>query len=349
MAKILHYLNQFFAGIGGEEKAGQELLFLPQPAGPGNWLRDALKNHAVDYATVVCGDNYFHEQEETALASLTDVMAQFAPDLFIAGPAFHAGRYGIACAKTSSFVRERWNIPALTGLYEENPGVQEIGRHVYVIQTGSSAASMQVTLKRFAELAALLLEKESDKIQRFKEEYCLKIPRRFTVDTAAPDYVRAVDMLLAKLHGKPFETEIPRIEMAPHPIPAAIENLPRATLAIVTEGGMVPKGNPDRLESSRGTKYFKYSIKDRDDLREGEFEAMHTGYDTSTVNQDPDRLVPLDALRRLERAGKFGRLHDCYYVTTGTGAMPAKMQEIGAGIAAELCASAVEGVILTAT
>ncbi|MGE5306363.1 MAG: glycine/betaine/sarcosine/D-proline family reductase selenoprotein B [Alphaproteobacteria bacterium] len=349
MAKILHYLNQFFAGIGGEEKAGQELVFLPKPAGPGNWLRDALKAHAVDYATVVCGDNYFHEQKETALASLTDVMAQFAPDLFIAGPAFHAGRYGIACAKTSSFVRERWNIPVLTGLYEENPGAQEIGRHVFVIQTGSSAASMQATLKRFAELAALLLDNDTDKIQRFKEEYCLKIPRRFTVEATAPDYVRAADMLLAKLHGKAFETEIPRIEMAPHPIPASIENLARATLAIVTEGGMVPKGNPDRLESSRGTKYFKYSIKDRDDLREGEFEAMHTGYDTSTVNQDPDRLVPLDALRCLERAGKFGRLHDCYYVTTGTGAMPAKMQEIGAGIAAELSAAAVDGVILTAT
>lgn len=349
MAKILHYLNQFFAGIGGEDKAGQEFLFLPKAVGPGNLIRDSLRNYPVEYATVVCGDNYFHEQEEIALASLADVMAQFAPDLFIAGPAFHAGRYGIACAKTCSFVRERWNVPALTGLFEENPGAQEIGRHVYVIQTGSSAASMQAVLKRFTELAALLLEKKIDKIQRFKEEYCLKIPRRFTVEAAAPDYVRAVDMLLAKLHREPFETEIPRIELAPHPIPAAIENLPRATLAIVTEGGMVPKGNPDRLESSRGTKYFKYSIKDRDDLREGEFEAMHTGYDTSTVNQDPDRLVPLDALRRLERAGKFGRLHDCYYVTTGTGAMPAKMQEIGAGIAAELSASAVEGVILTAT
>ena len=29
MIKVLHYLNQFFAGIGGEEKAGQEALFLP--------------------------------------------------------------------------------------------------------------------------------------------------------------------------------------------------------------------------------------------------------------------------------------------------------------------------------
>ena len=349
MAKILHYLNQFFAGIGGEDKAGQELLFLPKAAGPGNWLCDSLKNHGVEYATVVCGDNYFHEHEEAALASLTEIIAQFSPDLFIAGPAFHAGRYGIACAKTSSFVRERWEIPALTGLFEENPGAREIGRHVYVIQTGSSAASMQATLKRFAELAALLLDKDFDKIERFKEEYCLKIPRRFTVEAAAPDYVRAVEMLLAKLQGKPFESEIPRIESAPHPIPAAIADLARATLAIVTEGGMVPKGNPDRLESSRGTKYFKYSIKDRDNLRQGEFEAMHTGYDTSTVNEDPDRLVPLDALRRLERGGKFARLHDYYYVTTGTGAMPAKMQEIGAGIAAELSTSGVAGVILTAT
>jgi glycine reductase len=349
MAKILHYLNQFFAGIGGEEKAGQEFLFLPNPVGPGNLLCDLLKHYEVEYATVVCGDNYFHEQEEKALASLTDVMSRFAPDLFIAGPAFHAGRYGIACAKTASFVRERWNVPALTALFEENPGTQEIGRHVYVIQTGPSAASMQATLKRFAELAALLLEKKFDKIERFKEEHCLKISRRFTVQADAPDYVRAVEMLLAKVHGKPFASEIPRTELAPHPIPAAIENLPRATLAIVTEGGMVPKGNPDRLESSRGTKYFKYSIKDRDDLREGEFEAMHTGYDTSTVNEDPDRLVPLDAMRRLERAGKFAKLHDYYYVTTGTGAMPAKMQEIGAGIAAELSTSGVAGVILTAT
>jgi glycine reductase complex component B subunit gamma len=349
MTKILHYLNQFFAGIGGEDKAGQEFLLLPKAVGPGVVLCDLLKNHEVEYATVVCGDNYFHEHEEAVLASLTEVMTQFAPDLFIAGPAFHAGRYGIACAKTASFVRERWNIPTVTGLYEENPGTREIGRHVFVIQTSSSAASMQTTIKRFADLSALLLKKDVENVERFKEEYCLRIARRFTVQAAAPDSVRAVEMLLAKLGGVAFESEIPRIEFAPHPIPAAIQDLSHATLAIVTEGGLVPKGNPDRLESSRGTKYFKYSIKERDDLKPGEFEAMHTGYDTSTVNADPDRLIPLDAMRRLERAGNFGKLHDYYYVTTGTGAMPAKMQELGVGIAEELSASGVNGVVLTAT
>jgi glycine reductase len=349
MVKILHYLNQFFAGIGGEEKAGQELVFLPRPVGPGVALRDLLKDRDIEYATVVCGDNYFHEHEEAVLASLTEVMTQFEPDLFVAGPAFHAGRYGLACAKSASFVRERRGVPALTGLYEENPGTREIGRHVIAIQTGSSAASMQSAIRRCADLAALLLDNDGGRIEAFKEEFCLKIPRRFTVQASASDSVRAVDMLLAKLRGAAFESEIPRIEAARHPAPGAIQNLSQATLAVVTEGGLVPRGNPDRLESSRGTKYFKYSIKERDDLKPGEFEAMHTGYDTSTVNADPDRLIPVDAMRSLERAGNFARLHDYYYVTTGTGAMPAKMQELGAGIAEELCASGVSGVVLTAT
>ena len=349
MAKILHYLNQFFAGIGGEDKAGQEFLFLPKPVGPGLLLNDLLKNRDIEYATVVCGDNYFHENEDAALTKLGEVMTRFAPNLVIAGPAFHAGRYGIACAKTASFTRERFGVPAITGLFEENPGTREIGRYVLVIQTGASSVSMQSTLKRCADLAALILNHDHEGLEAFREEFCLKIPRRFTVQANAPDSVRALDMLLAKLRGDAFESEIPRIQAAPHPIPAAIQDLSQARLAMVTEGGLVPLGNPDRLESSRGTKYFKYSIKERDDLKSGEFEAMHTGYDTSTVNADPDRLIPVDAMRRLEREGSFRQLHDYYYVTTGTGAMPAKMQELGVGIAEEIVASGVNGVVLTAT
>ena len=120
-------------------------------------------------------------------------------------------------------------------------------------------------------------------------------------------------------------------------------------MALVTEGGLVPQGNPDRLESSRGSRYFKYALEGRDDLRQGEFEAKHTGYDTSTVDKDPDRIVPLDAMRVLEKSKRFKKLHDHYFVTTGTGAMPSKMEEIGAGIAAELADSGVGAVILTAT
>src|SRR5438309_571009 len=294
MIKVLHYLNQFFAGIGGEEKAGQEVLFLSHAVGVGTALENALKGRELEYATLVCGDNYFHEAEEKALQAMRAAIEQFAPDIFLAGPAFNAGRYGIACAKVCSWVRDNWRIPAINGMHENNPGTQEIGRHVFVIQTGASAASTQETVKRFLFLIEKLLANDKKAIDDFRAEYCLAIQRRFTVRTDKPDYVRAADLLLAKLNGKVYESEIPLVITERHPIPNLTGSLKDATVALVTEGGLVPKGNPDRLESSRGSKYFKYSIENREDLKQGEFEAMHTGYDTSTVDQDPNRIVPLD-------------------------------------------------------
>ena len=67
--KVLHYLNQFFAGIGGEEKAGQEVLFIPRAVGVGSAIENNLKDRGIEYATLACGDNYFHEEEEKALTS----------------------------------------------------------------------------------------------------------------------------------------------------------------------------------------------------------------------------------------------------------------------------------------
>ena len=92
MIKVLHYLNQFFAGIGGEEKAGQEALLLPHAVGVGSVIETALKAHGVEYATIVCGDNYFHEAEPEALRTIGSAINEFHPDLFLAGPAFNAGR-----------------------------------------------------------------------------------------------------------------------------------------------------------------------------------------------------------------------------------------------------------------
>lgn len=349
MIRVLHYLNQFFAGIGGEAAAGHQVVFLPQAVGVGAELAKHLAAHEIASATLACGDNYFHEAEENALRAMRAAIDQFRPDFFIAGPAFNAGRYGIACAKVTSWVRDNWSIPAITAMHEANPGTREIGRHVFVIQTGASTASMPETLKRFALLLEKLIAGDGRGAAAFRAEFCLPIPRRFTTRTDRPDYVRAVDLLLAKLNGQPYESEIPRIDADLHAIPNLATALKEATVALVTEGGLVPKGNPDRLESSRGTRYFKYSIDGRDGFMKGEYEAMHTGYDTATVDQDPDRIVPLDAMRLLERQQRFKKLHDQYFVTTGTGAMPSKMAELGAGIAAELKTSGVNAVLLTAT
>ena len=348
--KILHYLNQFFAQIGGEEKAGQEVLFIPGAVGAGAVIESTLKDHAIEYATLACGDNYFHEEEEKALSAIRAACEQFQPDLFLAGPAFNAGRYGLACAKICSWVRDNWRIPAITGMHEDNPGTKEIGRHVFAIQTGASAASMQESLKRFSLLIERLLAGDKTAIENFRAEHCLPIPRRFTVPSGAPDYVRAADLLLAKLKGKPYESEIPQIE---------------AKATSHSQFDWQPQGRSRWRWSPKAVWYRKETLTvwraraDRDisSMRSrgvrtsgsGEFEAMHTGYDTSTVDKDPDRIVPLDAMRILEKSKRFKKLHDHYFVTTGTGAMPSKMEEIGAGIAEELAGSGVGAVILTAT
>jgi glycine reductase len=195
----------------------------------------------------------------------------------------------------------------------------------------------------------MLLAGDQKTLEDFRAEYCLAIPRRFTARSGRPDYVRAVDLLAAKLRGRTYESEIPRVETERHAIPNLAAAMAEATLALVTEGGLVPMGNPDRLESTRGSRYLKYSINGRDDFKRGEFQAMHTGYDTAAVDQDPDRIVPLDAMRGLEQSQRFKKLHDYYFVTTGTGAMPSKMEDLGKGIAEDLAAAGVNGVILTAT
>jgi len=349
MVKVLHYLNQFFAGIGGEEAAGCKAVFLPRAIGVAAELEKNLAAYAAGVATIACGDNYFHEAEADAMETVGAAIEQFKPDIFFAGPAFNAGRYGIACAKLASWVRDNRRIPAITAMHEANPGTREIGRHVFVIQTGASTASMAATLKRVSLLLEKIIARDEAGIESLRAEYGLPLPRRFTVKTDRPDYVRAIDLVMAKIHGRPFESEIPRIGAEMYRIPNLTGDLRNATIALVTEGGLVPKGNPDRLESSRGTRYFKYSIDGRDGFEPGEFEAMHTGYDTASVDRDPDRIVPLDAMRQLERQGRFKKLHGHYFVTTGTGAMPSKMAELGEAIADELETSGVNAVLLTAT
>ena len=78
--------------------------------------------------------------------------------------------------------------------------------------------------------------------------------------------------------------------MTGFPCPA-IADLSTAVIALVTSGGIVPKGNPDRIESANASKFAKYYIGDIDDLVQGEFETIHGGYDPVYALEDPDRFA----------------------------------------------------------
>jgi glycine reductase len=156
-------------------------------------------------------------------------------------------------------------------------------------------------------------------------------------------------MLTARLAGAPFATEVPLPAYDRVAPPAPVGDVTRARLALVTEGGLVPRGNPDRLEWVRASKWMRYSVAGQAHLASADYEIVHGGYDAAFAAQDPDRLVPLDAVRALERAGEVGALLDAYYVTCGNHGVLSQMQQHAREIAADLRRQNVDAVLLVAT
>jgi glycine reductase complex component B subunit gamma len=60
MVRAVHYLNQFFAGLGGEEAAETPPTRLDGAVGPGRGLAAELDVIQI-VATLACGDDYFAE------------------------------------------------------------------------------------------------------------------------------------------------------------------------------------------------------------------------------------------------------------------------------------------------
>jgi betaine reductase len=343
--RVVHYLNQFFAGVGAEAHADVPPARKKGAAGPAIALQQVLGERAQVVATIYCGDNYAVEQEG-AIDEILALIASEQPDLVVAGPAFAAGRYGLACGEVCARVQAQLGVPVVSGMHPENPGADQYRTKIYIAHTRDNAAGMADAIKTMARLALKLYANEE--LGAPEEEGCLPTGQRvhFFAEQNAAD--RAVDMLLRKARGEAFTTEwaVPkyhRVEPA-----APIPNLAGVKIAMISSGGMVPRGNPDRLEAAYATKWLKYSIADADSLRPDDWQSIHGGFDTTIVNQDPNRMVPLDALRALEREGVFGQLHDELYTTTGnTSAIPT-MRRFGQEMARELKAADVEGVILTA-
>ena len=345
--RVVHYINQFFGGLGGEEKASEGPRIQAGVIGPGRALQGALKERGEVVATLVCGDNYFAERMNEVIQELIHLLSHYHPDLLIAGPAFNAGRYGVACGALCTAVQEKLGIPAVTGMYEENPGVGLYKKNVYIVRTMDSAKRMAEEISKMANLAVKLATKQEigkpDKEGYFPRGI-LKLG--FSERTTAE---RVVDMLLAKLQGKPFETEFHLPEFERIKPAAPLKNLSTSKICIVTDGGLVPKGNPDHMEPLKATKYGRYSIKSINKLDPEDYDVAHVGYDTKAVKEDPHRLVPLDVMRDLEKEGLLGQIDENFYSTTGVGTTLENSRKIGRGIAERLKAERVDGAILTST
>lgn len=345
--KIVHYLNQFFGGIGGEDKADFKPEVREEIIGPGLALAKGLGDDYEIVATVICGDNYFGENLDEATDTIVEMVKKYEPDMFVAGPAFNAGRYGVACGTICKAVEERLGIPVLSGMYEENPGADMFKQDVILVKTGNSAATMRQAVPNFVTLIKKMTTGEE--VLGPSIEGYLERGIRVNYFAEKRGSERGLEILIKKMKGEPFETDLPMPKfdrVAPGP---AIADLSKAKIAVVTSGGIVPQGNPDHIESSNATKFGWYTMENMDRLSKDDYMTVHGGYDRQFVLENPNLVIPLDVLREKEKAGEIGELYPYFATTTGTGTATNSAAKFGDDIGKKLKEEGVDAVILTST
>lgn len=344
--RVAVYLNQFFAGLGGEEQANVGVSSSPGVVGAARALQQALGSQGQVVGTLICGDNHFNENVQPALAELMARLRELHPDVLVAGPAFGSGRYGLACAQVCQ-AAEQAGIPAVTAMHPENPGASSFRRQATILPTGETSTAMPAAVAGLARLALKL--GRGGTLGPAEIEGTLSRGVRVSHDRGRPGYERALEMLLAKLHARPFTTEVPYY--APERVtPAApIAQLNQARIAMVTTGGLVRKGNPDRQVAANATRFHRHSVTELESLSPKDWEAYHAGYFNHIVNKNPNYILPLNFLRDLEARHRIGKVHEFIYALPGVSTPVHVAAQLGRSIAEDLKAGGVDGALLVAT
>lgn len=347
MKKAILYINQFFGQIGGEEQAGIEPQIHEGHVGPA--MQFAKELDAEITHTIICGDNYIGTNTEAAVSTMLGMLEGKEMDIFLAGPAFQAGRYGVACGTIGKAVKEKFGVPVVTSMNIENPGVEMFKKEMYIMEGGNIAAKMKQDVKAMVGVANKILNGEA--VGSADEEGYFKrgIRHQTWREDGKPASERMVEMLVKKLNGEAFQTELPIPKLDRVPIAAAVKDLKTARIALVNTGGIVPVDNPDRIQSASATRWGRYDISNMEALKGGEFKTIHAGFDPAAADADPNVITPVDALRVLEKEGVFGSLHPYFYSTVGTGTTEAEASRMAKEMIPHFQNDNVDAVIMVST
>ncbi len=348
MKKAIHYINQFFGGIGGEDKADFQPVLKEGVVGPGMAFNTAMKNVQITH-TIICGDNYMGSNKDDAVKEIMELIKDIDFDFFIAGPAFQAGRYGVACGNICQAIKEKYGVPVVTSMNVENPGVEMFKKDMPIFEGGNSAASMKKDAEKVAKFVDKIATGEALGSAEENGYFPRGVRHQVWLDSKVSAARRGVDMLIKKLAGEEFVTELPIPKKDVVPVATPIKDLKKAKIAILTTGGIVPVDNPDRIQSASATRWGRYDISKMDALKSGEFKTIHAGFDPAAADADPNVIVPLDAMKNLLKKGVYGELHDYFYSTVGTGTTQAEASRMGREMIEFLKADQVDGVIMVST
>jgi len=342
--RVVCYINQFFGQIGGEDAAHVGFSVKAGAVGPALLFEKLLKDECEVVGTIICGDNYFAENTEKAAAEGVDLAKELNPDLFIAGPAFNAGRYGISCGNMAAAVGKAMQIPTITGMYPENPAVDIFRKDTYIVETAILSSQLRKVAPVMAGIGLRLLQGEP--VGSAEKEGYIKRDIILNEEQEKNAAGRAIEMVLKKIKGETFKSELlpPKFDEV-KPAPAAVD-LSAVRLALVSDGGLIPERNPDGLKPNSSTTWGKYNW---DELIADEHFVIHSGYDGTWVLENPDRLFPMDILREFEAQGKLGFLDPEVHVVCGNCASVSASKEKGEKIAEVLLDKGIQAVILTST
>ena len=347
MKKAILYINQFFGQIGGEDKADFAPEIHEGKIGPA--LEFAKGLDAEITHTIICGDNFMGSNTEEAVQTILDMLADKEFDLFLAGPAFQAGRYGVACGTICKAVKEKYHVPVLTSINEENPGADMFKKDMYILKGGNIASRMRADVKAMVSLANKILNGEEIGSADEEGYFARGVRRQVWRQDGKPASERMVEMLVKKLNGEPFETELPMPKLDRVPIAPAIKDLSHAKIALLNTGGIVPVDNPDHIQSASATRWGRYDISGDAVLKGGEYKTIHAGFDPAAADAEQNVITPVDALKELEKEGVFGSLHPYFYTTVGTGTTQAEAERMAKEIIPHLKEDGVDGVIMVST
>jgi glycine reductase len=269
--RVVRYLNQFFGGIGGEDKADVPIEVRVGALGPGRGLEQQWAGAAHIVATIVGGDNFVATRSAEAEPAIRATLHAYQPNVLVAGPAFNAGRCGLACG-VACCVASELGIANVTAMAPENPALAIYAKRLLTVPTGELASNMPRALPPLARLALKLARHEP--LGSAAAEGFLPRGLRRDVWHAQIGAERAIALLKKRLGDEPFRSEMPIEQFDSVPPAPPLTSLADARLAVVSTGGIVPSGNPDRLREYNSMTWQRYPIGNLARLEPGTWEPI---------------------------------------------------------------------------
>ena len=298
---VVHYLNQFFAGLGGEEAADTEPFRIDGPVGPGNALAAAGITPDI---TIGCGDDYFGQHEAEALRSLLGWIGELRP-----------GRPGLRSVVRIGPLRIRVRRGGSGGRPTGHPGrrgddprfarrARERGRRLHRAH-GLERREHADRVAHDRVAGDRLAAGETGREVPTKRD----ISREGSAQTCMPartGAARAVDLVLSKLEGAVRDRD--RAARPRGPGAAAHRRRGDGDRGARDRGGLRARRairivcRPVTRTCGCGTRSGCGSMSaDR-------YETVHAGFDTAVANRIRTGWFPWTPARELEANGKIGHL-----------------------------------------